>query len=211
VRGQRVHLLRTMLPAGAGRARHGPARTDQVVDHQDRRALDRADQKFAADHPGAAPLFHVCTRDRPGEHRLQHLTKKLGPLHPARVRRGDHDRGNTDKAYRSVGEQTPCVEMNGSAAEGILERNDVVNLERDHAVHPHGLDQLCQGMREDKRLPEAQESLEDMRRRAAHAVSRLPASVRAIEPADPPYAIAISDLLLDHERQVTRRVAQETT
>jgi hypothetical protein len=38
-----------------------------------------------------------------------------------------------------------------------------------------------------------------------------PSSVRGIEPADPPYAIAISDLLLDHERQVTRRVAQETT
>jgi nicotinate phosphoribosyltransferase len=66
-------------------------------------------------------------------------------------------------------------------------------------------------MRDGKRLPEAQESLEDMRRRAAHAVSRLPASVRAIEPADPPYAVAISDLLLEHERQVTRRVAQETT
>jgi nicotinate phosphoribosyltransferase len=66
-------------------------------------------------------------------------------------------------------------------------------------------------MRGGKRLPEAQESLEDMRRRAAHAVSRLPASVRAIEPADPPYAVAISDLLLDHERQVTRRVAQDTS
>ena len=66
-------------------------------------------------------------------------------------------------------------------------------------------------MRDGKRLPEAQESLEDMRRCAAHAVSRLPASVRAIEPADPPYAVAISDLLLEHERQVTRRVAQETT
>jgi nicotinate phosphoribosyltransferase len=66
-------------------------------------------------------------------------------------------------------------------------------------------------MRGGRRLPEAQEGLEDMRRRAAHAVSRLPASVRAIEPADPPYAVAISDLLLEHERQVTRRVAQETT
>jgi nicotinate phosphoribosyltransferase len=66
-------------------------------------------------------------------------------------------------------------------------------------------------MRGGKRLPEAQESLEDMRRCAAHAVSRLPASVRAIEPADPPYIVAISDLLLDHERQVTRRVAQDTS
>jgi hypothetical protein len=47
--------------------------------------------------------------------------------------------------------------------------------------------------------------------RAAHAVSRLPASVRAIEPADPPYAVAISDLLLEYERQVIRRVAQEAT
>jgi nicotinate phosphoribosyltransferase len=64
-------------------------------------------------------------------------------------------------------------------------------------------------MRGGKRLPEARDSLEDMRRRAANAVSRLPAPVRAIEPADPPYPVEISDLLLEYEREVTRRISQE--
>ena len=62
-----------------------------------------------------------------------------------------------------------------------------------------------------RRLPEAHESLDDARRRTAAAVSRLPASVRAIEPADPPYPVMISDLLLQHEREVTRRISQDNT
>jgi nicotinate phosphoribosyltransferase len=62
-----------------------------------------------------------------------------------------------------------------------------------------------------KRLPEARDSLEDMRRRAANAVSRLPAPVRAIEPADPPYPVEISDLLLEYEREVIRRISEENT
>jgi nicotinate phosphoribosyltransferase len=66
-------------------------------------------------------------------------------------------------------------------------------------------------MRGGKRLPEARDSLEDMRRRAANAVSRLPTPVRAIEPADPPYPVEISDLLLEYEREVTRRISQENT
>jgi nicotinate phosphoribosyltransferase len=66
-------------------------------------------------------------------------------------------------------------------------------------------------MRGGKRLPEARDSLEDMRRRAAKAVSRLPAPVRAIEPADPSYPVEISDLLLEYESEVIRRISQENT
>jgi hypothetical protein len=86
-----------MLPAGARGAGHGPAGTDQVVNDQDRRALDGADQQLAADHPGTAPLFHERPLDRPGEHSLQHLAEQLGPLDATRIRRGDDDGAIRDK------------------------------------------------------------------------------------------------------------------
>ncbi len=66
---------------------------------------------------------------------------------------------------------------------------------------------LRPGMTAGKRLPEARDSLEDVRRRAANAVSRLPAPVREIESADPPYPVEISDLLLEYEREVTLRIS----
>jgi hypothetical protein len=120
-------------------------------------ALDVADQQVAADDTGAAPLFHERALDRPGEHRFQRLAEELRPLHPARVRRGDDDGGIRDEGSGPLGEQTPGIQVNGPAAEGILERNDVVNLERHHAVHAHGFDQLCQVARGDRiarlRLP----------------------------------------------------------
>ena len=63
-------------------------------------------------------------------------------------------------------------------------------------------------MRGGERLPEGRESLEELRRRAAREVARLPERIRALEDADPPYEVVISDELERYTEAVTRQVAE---
>lgn len=57
-------------------------------------------------------------------------------------------------------------------------------------------------MRAGRRLPAGRESLEQMRARARAEIAALPARLRALDPAEPPYPVAVSPAL--------RRLAEET-
>ncbi len=58
-----------------------------------------------------------------------------------------------------------------------------------------GEPQLRPAMRSGRRVPAAVEDLQAVRSRARSELAGLPESVRALEPADPPYEVAISDSL----------------
>jgi nicotinate phosphoribosyltransferase len=60
-------------------------------------------------------------------------------------------------------------------------------------------------MREGRRLPEARVSLEAIREHAAREIAALPASVRSLAPADPPYPVEISPRLQAYQDAVAER------
>jgi nicotinate phosphoribosyltransferase len=59
-----------------------------------------------------------------------------------------------------------------------------------------------------RRLPEGREPLEELRRRASREVARLPARVRALEDADPPFEVGVSEELQRFSEAVARQVAE---
>ncbi len=68
-----------------------------------------------------------------------------------------------------------------------------------------GRPRLVPAMQGGKRL--SLPSTAEARAHAEQELERLPARVRALEPADPPYPVEISRALEDHERTVRERVA----
>ncbi len=62
-------------------------------------------------------------------------------------------------------------------------------------------------MEDGVRTERGAETLAVCRARAARETARLPERVRAIEPADPPYPVAVSEPLADAQRQVARQFA----
>jgi len=62
-------------------------------------------------------------------------------------------------------------------------------------------------MRGGVRLDAGRVPLEQVRARAASELECLPGRLRALEPADPPYPVEISDALREHRDRVVRRVA----
>ncbi|NIU35139.1 MAG: nicotinate phosphoribosyltransferase, partial [Gemmatimonadetes bacterium] len=60
-----------------------------------------------------------------------------------------------------------------------------------------------------ERLPEARESLDAARERAREERARLPEELRALEPADPPYPVQVSEELRDYQTEVARRMASD--
>jgi nicotinate phosphoribosyltransferase len=58
-----------------------------------------------------------------------------------------------------------------------------------------------------RRLPEGRERIGDLRRRAASEIARLPARIRALEDADPPYEVRVSAGLERFTDAVVRQVA----
>lgn len=65
---------------------------------------------------------------------------------------------------------------------------------------------LVEVMRSGERLAAGRVDLDRARERAADEIGRLPDHVRAIEPADPPYPVDVSDALEAHQREVIERV-----
>jgi nicotinate phosphoribosyltransferase len=61
-------------------------------------------------------------------------------------------------------------------------------------------------MRNGVRLPAAQETLDESRKRADREIARLPLRLRAIEPAGPPYPVEVSKALLDYRQAVEKAV-----
>jgi len=80
---------------------------------------------------------------------------------------------------------------------------DVIGL-ADEALPGEPL--LVPMMRAGERLPAALEPLDAGRTRCARELERLPASLRSLEPADPPYPVEVSDALRAARREVIARL-----
>lgn len=63
-------------------------------------------------------------------------------------------------------------------------------------------------MRDGKRTDAGRESLAAARRRAGAEIARLPERLRRLEPADPPFTVAISERLREERRAVIQRLHQ---
>ena len=61
-------------------------------------------------------------------------------------------------------------------------------------------------MRNGVRLPDAQETLGKSRKRADREIASLPLRLRALEPADPPYPVEVSNALLSYRQEVEKAV-----
>ncbi len=74
---------------------------------------------------------------------------------------------------------------------------------RDEALPGRPL--LVQVMESGRRLPAGRATLDDARARAAEELARLPDAIRALEPADPPYPVRVSDRLAGEAAAISRR------
>ena len=61
------------------------------------------------------------------------------------------------------------------------------------------------------RLPAGGDPLEALRHRTRRELERLPEGIRALEAADPPWTVIVSDELRSYTENVTRAVAERTT
>jgi nicotinate phosphoribosyltransferase len=64
-------------------------------------------------------------------------------------------------------------------------------------------------MEKGRRTEAAEDTLEAARERARDALERLPARLRALEPAEPPFEVALSDAMAEHLEAVRRRVTPD--
>jgi nicotinate phosphoribosyltransferase len=88
------------------------------------------------------------------------------------------------------------VERDGLAQHDVLARHD---------EPPHGRPLLEPVMRNGVRLPAGEVTLDEARARAKTELERLPAAVRGIQPAQPPYQVVLSRDLTALADQVRRR------
>jgi nicotinate phosphoribosyltransferase len=65
-------------------------------------------------------------------------------------------------------------------------------------------------MRDGRRTDEGRDDLAAARRRAREEIARLPAAIRGLTAADPPYPVEISPALARSRDEVERRVTRET-
>lgn len=93
---------------------------------------------------------------------------------------------STGKAVLPGRKQIYRVERDGAADRDVLARDDEA---------PHGRPLMQQVMKGGVRLPAGRASLDESRAHAARELPRLPARIRALEPARPPYDVEISEPL----------------
>jgi hypothetical protein len=124
---------------------HGQCRTPpvivrrQIVNHNNGCMVNIANDHFTAYDARTAALIYKSLTHRPKQGLLQHFTKKLRPLYAAWVGRDDRNLLICQQIAKSVGEQAARIEVDGPAAEGILESDDVVNIKGDDTIGAGGL------------------------------------------------------------------------
>jgi nicotinate phosphoribosyltransferase len=106
---------------------------------------------------------------------------------------------STGKAVLPGRKQVFRLEQNGGAVRDVIAR---------HGEEQPGRALLEPVMKGGKRLDAGRPSLAAVRERAAAEIARLPARVRALEPADPPYPVEISPALRDLEQTVRERATR---
>jgi len=92
------------------------------------------------------------------------------------------------------------IEEDGEAIRDVLAREG-----EDHPGRPL----LVQVMADGKRTGAAARDLDDIREHADSQIAGLPARIRALEPAKPPYPVDVSDELRRYQEQVAERVARQ--
>lgn len=92
------------------------------------------------------------------------------------------------------------VEEAGRAVRDVIGRADESGL---------GRPLLEQVMREGQRLDTGTVSLDDAREHAHEELSRLPDRIQAIDGAEPPYSVSVSESLKEFQERVSKRVADE--
>lgn len=105
---------------------------------------------------------------------------------------------STGKAILPGRKQAFRIERNGEAVRDVLAR---------HCEEQPGRALLEPVMKGGKLLAAGCPSLATVRERAAAEIARLPAHVRALEPATPPYPVEISPALREFEQAVRERAA----
>jgi nicotinate phosphoribosyltransferase len=90
------------------------------------------------------------------------------------------------------------IGVDGSATRDLVARHD-----EEHEGEPL----LVLVMEDGKRTREGRDTLDQARARARREIARLPARIQAIEPADPPYPVEISERLRASQREVARNLA----
>lgn len=104
---------------------------------------------------------------------------------------------STGKAILPGAKQVFRVEEGGEAVRDVIGRADESGP---------GRPLLRPVMRDGQRLEASVVALDEARRHAAEEVGRLPARIQALEPADPPYPVSVSQELTGLQREVAGRV-----
>jgi hypothetical protein len=128
-----------MFQCRARCAIHRAARGYQIVNHNNGCMVNIANDHITAYDTCAAALIHNGLTHRPKQGLLQHFTKKLRPLYAAWVGRDDRNLLICQQIAKFVGEQAARIEVDGPAAEGILESDDVVNIKGNDTIGAGGL------------------------------------------------------------------------
>jgi len=87
----------------------------------------------------------------------------------------------------------------GTAVSDVIARAD---------EKPDGIPLLAPVMREGKRLQAGTVTLEETRAVAKLAMNSLPERIRALEPADPPYTVTVSDALAQYHETIKAKVVR---
>ena len=132
------------LPAaGIHRPQQGGAAGHQVVHDDGHPVLHVTDHRFPADLTLAAALFQEGGWGLVAGAFDPDIPEPVRALGAAGVRRHDHHRPVADVVADFVHEQAVGFQVQGAAAEGVVEGGPVVHLQRHHAVHPHGFEKLA--------------------------------------------------------------------
>jgi aminoglycoside phosphotransferase family enzyme len=134
VRGGRVDRGRALRAACLRGAQQRAASADQIVDDDRDLVAHVADERLAAHHAERPMFLDERVADRLAERRAQGPAQRLRALGPAGVGRDDDHLVAAERRGEVTPEQRPRLEMLGRAAEGVLERNGVVHVERHDPV-----------------------------------------------------------------------------
>jgi nicotinate phosphoribosyltransferase len=104
----------------------------------------------------------------------------------------------TNHSYAQAGLSQQLHDAPGIADHDVLGRHD---------ESLPGRTLMQQVMKDGERLPEGRVSLNDARSHARREIDRLPARVRGLEPARPPYRVDISHALRTSREQLRRAYA----
>lgn len=104
---------------------------------------------------------------------------------------------STGKPILPGAKQVWRIEEDGEAVRDVITRADEAGP---------GRPLLVPVMRGGRRLDAGRVALADARRHAAEEIGRLPARVRALEPARPPYPVAVSEALSSLQRAIADRM-----